>query len=116
MPTFRTDDWPSPEGVNYTSEAKDASSAKIKELQEIGKLQALDRKIRQLQVDLPRLEAELFRGDATGQIESKLARIDGILNEFESDSWLSHQLKGHDPEFVAKLKAVRAGLEGMRKK
>ena len=116
MATFRTDDWPIPEGVNYTQEAKEASSAKIKELQEIGKRQALDRKIRQLQIDLPKLESELFRGDATGQIESKLTRIDGILNEFEADSWLARQLNGHDPEFVAKLKAVRAGLEEIRKK
>jgi len=115
MATFRTDDWPIPEGVNYTQKAKEASSAKIKELQETGKRQALDRKIRQLQIDLPRLEAELFRGDAAGQIESKLTRIDGILDEFETDSWLSRQLNGHDPEFVAKLKAIRAGLEKMRK-
>ena len=69
-----------------------------------------------MQVDLPRLESELFRGDATGQIESKLTRINGILNEFEADSWLARQLNGHDPEFLAKLKAVRASLEGMRKK
>jgi hypothetical protein len=102
MLTFRTDDWPIPEGVNYSKEAKEASSAKIKELQEIGKRQALDRKMRQLQVDLPRLE-------------SKLARIDGILDEFEADSWLARQLNGYDPEFVAKLKALRTGLEKMRK-
>ena len=115
MPTFRTDDWPIPEGVNYTQEAKEASSAKIKELQEIGKRQALDRKMRQLQVDLPRLEADLFSGDVKGRIESKLARIDGILDEFEADSWLARQLNGYDPEFVAKLKALRTGLEKMRK-
>ncbi|MFP6900224.1 MAG: hypothetical protein VCA36_04740, partial [Opitutales bacterium] len=116
MATFRTDDWPIPEGVNYSQEAKDASSAKIKELQTIGKRQALDRKIRQLQVDLPRLEAELFKGDATRQIESKLTRIEGIINEFEADSWLARQLNGYDPEFLAKLKAMRAGLEKMRQK
>jgi hypothetical protein len=70
--------------------------------------------MRQLQVDLPRLEAELFKGDATRQIESKLARLDGILDEFETDSWLARQLNGYDPEFVAKLKDVRANLEKMR--
>ena len=116
MATFRTDDWPIPEGVNYTQEAKEASSAKIKELQEIGKRQALDRKIRQLQIDLPRLESELFRGDAAGQIDSKLVRIDSILEEFETDAWLSRQLKDHDPELLPKLDAMRASLKGMRKK
>jgi hypothetical protein len=68
-----------------------------------------------LQVDLPRLEADLFSGDVKGRIESKLARIDGILDEFEADSWLARQLNGYDPEFVAKLKALRTGLEKMRK-
>ena len=116
MATFRTDDWPISEGVNYTQEAKEASSAKIKELQEIGKRQALDRKIRQLQVDLPRFEAELFRGDATGQIESKLTRINRILDEFESDPWLSRQLKEYDAEFLPNLKAVKSSLEQVRKK
>ena len=116
MATFRTDDWPIPEGVNYTQEAKEASSAKIKELQAIGKRQALDRKIRQLQIDLPRLESELFRGDAAGQIDSKLVRIDSILEEFETDAWLSRQLKDHDPELLPKLDAMRASLKGMRKK
>ena len=70
--------------------------------------------MRQLQVDLPRLESELFRGDAAGQIGSKLARINGILDEFESDSWLSRQLKGHDPEFLPKLKRVRKLLVEIR--
>ena len=69
-----------------------------------------------MQVDLPRFEAELFRGDAAGQIESKLTRIDGILNEFEADSWLARQLKEYDAELLPKLKAVKASLEEMRKK
>jgi sialate O-acetylesterase len=114
--TFRTDDWSIPEGVNYTQEAKEASSAKIKKLQEIGKRQALDRKIRQLQIDLPRLESELFRGDATAQIESKLKRIDSILEEFDADSWLSRQLRDHAPELRPKLDAMKASLKEMRKK
>ena len=116
MATFRTDGWPIPEGVNYTQEAKEASSAKIKKLQEIGEKQALDRKIRQLQIDLPRLESELFRGDARAQIESKLKRIDSILEEFETDSWLSRQLREHDPELRPKLDAMKASLTRMRKK
>ena len=110
MATFRTDDWPIPEGVNYSPESKEASSAKIKELQEIGKQQALDRKMRQLQIDLPRLESELFRGDAKRQIESKLARIKGILDEFEADLWLSRQLKEHDPDLPDKLQELRAKI------
>jgi sialate O-acetylesterase len=115
IPTFRTDDWPIPEGVNYSNEAKEASSAKLKELREIGSRQALDRKVRQLQIDIPRLEAELFKGDATGSIENKLSRIQGILDEFEADSWLSRQLNGYDPEFATKLKGLRERVEALRK-
>ena len=116
IPTFRTDDWPIPEGVNYSSEAKEASTAKLKELKEIGVRQALDRKVRQLQIDIPRLEAELFRGDAKGSIENKLSRIQGILDEFENDSWLSRQLKGYDPEFAAKIEGLRGRVEALYQK
>ena len=115
IPTFRTDDWPIPEGVNYSSEARDASSARLKELREIGLRQALDRKWRQLQVDIPRLEAEIFRGDAKGRIENKLSRIQGILDEFENDSWLSRQLNSYDPKLASKLKGLHERVEALRK-
>ena len=115
IPTFRTDEWPIPKGVNYSNEAREASSAKLKELREIGLRQALDRKWRQLQIDIPRLEAEIFRGDARGSIENKLSRIQGILDEFEADSWLSRQLNGYDPEFAAKLKGMRGRVEALYK-
>ena len=114
IPTFRTDDWPIPEGLSYSQEAKESSSAKIKELQEIGRKQAQDRKFRQLQIDLPRLESEMHRGDASGQIQSKLSRINSILNEFETDAWLSRQLKGYDPEFENKLKEAKAVLDKLQ--
>jgi hypothetical protein len=72
--------------------------------------------VRQLQIDIPRLEAELFRGDAKGSIENKLSRIQGILDEFEADSWLSRQLNGYDPEFAAKLKGLSGRVEALHKK
>ncbi len=114
IPTFRTDDWPIPEGLSYSQEVKESSSAKIKELQEIGRKQAQDRKFRQLQIDLPRLESEMHRGDASGQIRSKLSRINSILNEFETDPWLSRKLKGYDPEFENKLKEAKAVLDKLQ--
>ena len=62
IPTFRTDDWPIIEGVSYSDEAKKASNEKIKALQEEGKRQALDRKIRQMKLDLQALEEEYEKG------------------------------------------------------
>ena len=83
MPTFRTDNWPTPVGMNYSPEAKRSSEEKIKVLREIAKRQAIERKIRQMQIDLPALERDLNKGDAKGQIESKISRLEAILNEFE---------------------------------
>jgi hypothetical protein len=107
VPTFRTDNWPIPEGMNYSPEAKKISEDKIKALRETAQRQALDRKIRQMQLDLPALERDLNQGDARAQIESKLRRIEAVLNEFETDPWLSRQLAGYDAEFSGKLKALR---------
>ncbi|HJM56701.1 MAG: hypothetical protein CMJ98_12040 [Planctomycetes bacterium] len=107
VPTFRTDNWPIPEGMNYSPEAKKISEDKIKALRETAQRQALDRKIRQMQMDLPALERDLNQGNARAQIESKLRRIEAVLNEFETDPWLSRQLAGYDAEFSGKLKALR---------
>jgi len=107
VPTFRTDKWPIPEGMNYSPEAKKASEEKIKALRETAQQQALDRKIRQLQIDLPAFERDLNKGNAKAQIESKITRIEAVLNEFETDPWLSRRLNEYDPEFSEKLKALR---------
>ena len=110
VPTFRTDDWPIVEGVSYSEEAKKASSEKIRAMQEEGKQLALDRKLRQLQIDLPKLEADLYKGDAKKQLESKLARIEAILDELQKDPWLSKQLERSFPTAVEKVKAMRNAL------
>ena len=93
MPTFRTDNWPIPEGVNYSKEAQDKSKQQLDQLRKVAQRQALDRKIRQAQVDLPRLEVELYRGDARGQVQSKLARLEAILAEMQEDKWLSGKIR-----------------------
>jgi sialate O-acetylesterase len=115
IPTFRTDDWPIPEGVNYTDEAKASSTARLKELKEVATQQAMDRKFRQAVIDLARLEDEMLKGKASERIASKLARMKGILDEFESDPWLSRQLDTYDPEFVEKLKLLRANVHALKK-
>ena len=69
--------------------------------------QALDRKIRQLQIDLPALERDLNKGDAKAQIESKISRIEAVLDEFETDPWLFRRLNEYGPEFSEKLKALQ---------
>ena len=54
---------------------------------------ALDRKIRQIQIDLPKLEEDLYGGNATKQAQSKLERIDTILDELQKDPWLSGRVR-----------------------
>ena len=114
VPTFRTDNWPIPEGMNYSPEAKQASEEKIKALREKAKRQAAERKIAQMQIDLPSLEQELNKGDAKAQIESKISRLETLLGEFETDSWLSRQLKEYDPEFAGKLETLRKAVSALR--
>ena len=116
MPTFRTDNWPIPQGVSYTDQSKKTSEAYLKALRETAQRHALDRKIRQMQIDLPALERDLNKGNATGQIEAKLDRLNALLDEFKTDPWLSRQLKDYDPEFEAKLEAMRKQATGLKKK
>ena len=85
-----------------------------KALRETAQRQALDRKIRQLQIDLPALERDLNKGDAKAQIESKVTRIEAVLNEFETDPWLSRRLNEYDPEFSEKLKVLRNNLSNLK--
>ena len=113
LPTFRTDDWPIPEGVSYSKEAKESSSERLKQLKAEGERQALDRKIRQMQLDLPKLEHELHvrkNGSAGGLVRSKLARMAKILDELQKDDWLSRNV-GKYPKLVEKLKEARAAVE-----
>jgi len=110
VPTFRTDNWSIPEGVSYSKEAKDVAIAKLSELKAKAAIQALDRKIRQIQIDLPKLESELYRGDVNKQLESKIARIETILDELKKDKWLSQNLKKY-PGLVEKIKAMRKAME-----
>jgi hypothetical protein len=75
----------------------------------------MDRKFRQAVIDLSRLEDEMLKGKASERIASKLARMEGIIDEFESDPWLSRQLDTYDPEFVEKLKLLRADVHALKK-
>ena len=115
VPTFRTDNWPIPEGMNYSPEAKQTSEGKIKALRETAQRQAMERRIAQMQIDLPALEQDLNKGDARAQIESKIRRMETLLNEFKTDSWLSRQLKEYDPHFAGKLEALRKTVSDLKK-
>jgi sialate O-acetylesterase len=112
MPTFRTDDWPIPEGVSYSKEAKEKSGAALKDLKATAEKQALDRKIRQMLIDLPQLEHELHvrkNGSTGALVRSKLARIRAVLDELQKDDWLSRTVGKH-PELVERLKEVSAAV------
>ncbi|MHC4252173.1 MAG: hypothetical protein ACYS9X_23895, partial [Planctomycetota bacterium] len=113
MPTFRTDDWPLPEGVSYSKESKEKSSEILKQLKATAEKQALDRKISQMQIDLPKLEHELHvrkNGSAGGLVRSKLARMAKILDELQKDDWLSRSVSKY-PGLVERLKAARDAAE-----
>lgn len=114
MPTFRTDDWPIPEGVNYSKEAQDKSKEHLNQLREVAQRQALDRKIRQAQIDLPRFESELYKGNAKSQIQSKLARVEAILAEMQQDKWLSSRIRGDHPELADSIKALQKTVDTLR--
>jgi sialate O-acetylesterase len=114
-PTFRTDDWPIPEGLSYSKEARAKASEKLAKLKAIGLQQAIDRKIRQLIFDLPKLEHELHmkNGGLKALTASKIARIEGTIDELQKDPWISRNLSKY-PELVAKLKAARAAIDAVK--
>jgi len=114
MPTFRTDNWPIPEGVNYSKDAQDQSKQQLQKLRQLGEEQALDRKIRQAQVDLPRLEGELYRGDVKGQVQSKLSRLEAILAEMQEDKWLSGKIRGDHPELAEAINALQENVDKLK--
>ncbi|MEO1995923.1 MAG: hypothetical protein ABGZ17_11675, partial [Planctomycetaceae bacterium] len=114
MPTFRTDDWPIVEGVNYSRTAQNTSKAAIDTLRKSAELQILDRKIRQSQIDQPRWEAQRFKGDVRGQVHSKLDRIAVVLDELQRDKWLSGRIAREDAELVQQIRALRQSVERVK--
>jgi len=117
MPTFRTDDWPIPEGMNYSQEAQQACRENLAELRATGEKQALDRKIRQMQLDLPRLETELHlrkNGSPKKLVLSKIARLQAILDEFQEDEWLSRYIDRDHAELAAEIQTAREAIERMK--
>ena len=114
VPTFRTDNWPLPEGMNYTDEAKKASEEKIRNLRETAQRQALDRKIRQLQIDLPALERDLHKANAKAQIERKINRIKAVIEEFKTDPWLSRRLDEYSPQLSDQLKVLEKNINDLK--
>jgi hypothetical protein len=115
MPTFRTDDWPIPEGVNYSKEASAKSKAAIDQLKQAAAKQVLDRKIRQAALDVPRYETELYKGDVKGQVASKIARVEAILNELTGKEWAANSLRRENAELAEKIKALQTTVEGLKK-
>ena len=116
MPTFRTDDWPLPVGVNYSKDAEARAKTELKRLRDIAERQALDRKIRQMQVDLPELEKSLHLSknrDPKKFVQSKLDRLDTILDELQKDRWLSRQIQKH-AGLVEQIKAARKAVAEAR--
>lgn len=114
LPTFRTDDWPLPVSYRYSDAARKRSEEELKRMMEEAEAQARDRKFRQTQIDLQRAEHELYihkgYSDPKGLVQSKINRMQSILDEMEKDEWLSRQLRNY-PELQAKLKAVREATE-----
>jgi len=113
VPTFRTDDWPIPKGVKYSKEAKEHCGKILSELKSKAERDALDRKIRQILIDLPALENEFHirkgGGDVKALIASKIARLEGILDELQKDDWLARQIKQY-PRLVEKIQAAQANV------
>jgi len=117
MPTFRTDDWPIPEGMNYTPEVAEACRENLAQLRAEGEKQALDRQIRQMQFALPRLETELHlrkNGNPKKLIQSKIARLEAVLDELQQDEWLSRYIDRDHAELAAEIRAAREAVETVK--
>jgi sialate O-acetylesterase len=119
LPTFRTDDWPLPVAVKYNKEVQEQADAKLAADLLTAQKQALDRKIRQAMIDLPKLEAELYAGklqrDARKLVESKIARLEAVLDELQGkDAALAKSLQKSQPELAGKLAAARKAVEELK--
>jgi len=110
MPTFRTDNWPLPVGVNYSKEAQKEADEELRRLKEQAERQALDRKIRQMQSDLPALELQLHvhKNKNWKQLaESRIARMEAILAALEKDN-------SRYPELKEEVKAAREVVKRLK--
>ena len=114
IPTFRTDDWPLVEGVSYSDEARKAATDKIKALEEAARLQILDRKLRQLALDLPAVEAELHKGKVAAMVASKLDRIIATFAELENDKWLNNTLRSKHPELLEQAEELAVKVRELK--
>jgi len=118
MPTFRTDDWPLPVGVNYSKEAEKEASETLRQLKAEAEKQALDRKIRQMQIELPALELELHvrRNQSwKGLAESRIARMEAILADLEQGNSRYPELKEEVKEARAIINRLKARAESIGK-
>ncbi len=107
LATFRTDDWPLPEGVSYSEDAKKAASELLEKLQVQAKKQALDRRLRQIRIDQSKTEAELHKGDAAGLIDSKMTRLKSTLDELLDPDATGRMIRRDQPELRQKLETLR---------
>ncbi len=116
---FRTDDWPLPvaELEIYPQEVQLQIRARLAEALAAGQKQALDRKLRQAMIDVPKLEASIYIKGADGVdrlVAAKIARLESILDELKGQSWhLRNLLKDH-PGLAAKIDAVRKAAEALK--
>ena len=61
---------------------------------------------------MPVLEHKLHQGknrSVKALVQSKLGRMDAILEELQEDRWLSNQLRRHD-ELVKQIEALRKAV------
>lgn len=114
LETFRTDDWPIPEGVSYSEEAKKDASELLKQLKERGQKQALDRRLRQMQIDQSRAETELYKGDTASLIESKVSRLESIFDDLLDPDTTGRMIRRDRPELIQKLEALRKQVEELQ--
>ena len=117
LPTFRTDDWPLPVALSYSAEVRQATGEVLKQMLATGQAQALDRKIRQMMVDIPTLEKALHLskgGGAPRLIAAKLARIESVLDELQKDPWLSNYIKRDQPALADRIQAARTAVDALK--
>jgi len=116
--TFRTDDWPLPESYRYSKEAAEKTAAENAAALLTAEKQALDRKIRQAMIELPRLEAELYSSklqrDARKLAESKIARAAAAIGELVDGRGPLARTVGDNPELAKKIQAAQKALDALK--
>lgn len=114
LETFRTDDWPIPEGVNHSTDAKKAATEQINQLKKEGQRLALDRKLRQMALDQAKTESELHKGSPEGLVEARLSRMQSTLDSLLESSAVERSLRKDRPELLEKLESLRKQVEQLR--